>query len=285
MSLTTTQTIALLEALPVFGEVFGAAESDIALRARVGALLAVMEGVAIAPTEIETVIDEVLQLAQQRAQVQTQHWVKAARQWLTQQEDRLIQVVSAYVQTYAQAIDPQELADITSTAVAILGDGRISPSEGRQLTRQLVQRFDLEQALSRTIPLRFLKIARRVASYRSRADLQTDAFSVAQAYLEKFHELLTPELMKQVIQNGSLNVSPQDFLSGDLGDLDEVASLFTFKMQLLEATPPITKAAQAIADQVHESVAAFNRERGAADLLAPKSTGDLSVGINRQPDP
>ena len=289
MPLSPVQVVQLIEALPVFESVFGPPDSDLALRSRVGALLAVMDGVDLLPAEIEPMIDQVLAVVQGHGQLETGRWVKAARQWLNQQRDQLGELVSAYVQSSARQITDSELVAVAGTAVAVLGDGKLSPSEGRQLTQQLVSSFDLEAALGRAVSPAVMSLAQRVAQYRSKADFEGDVLSIAQAYLQQFGGRLTPALMQRVIQQGTLNLSPETLLSGDweeLGGLDTVARTFMFKMQLLEADPPVTKTAQEIAQQVHASVSEFNRGNRAIDLTQPANgdDNDLLVSSILQPE-
>ena len=295
MPLSPVQVVQLVEALPVFQDIFGTPESDLELRARIGALLKMMEAgsaLPLAPAEIESTIDLVIAAFQVRAEAETGRWVKAARQWMREQADQLTDVVSAYVkefatQEWAQQIEQSELAAVVSTSVAVLGDGKLSPSEGRQLAHQLMQTFNLDDALGRAVSPTVVAMARRVAQYRSNADFEADILSIAQAYLQKFGGVLTPELMKRVIQKGTLNLSPEALLSGDfddLGGLDNVARTFVFKMQILEADPPTSKTAEDIAAQVHESVERFNHSRSAIDLTTPADDDDdLSVSSVLQP--
>lgn len=288
MPLSPVQVVQVLEALPVFQQMFGLPESDVELRSRIGALLTIMDGVQMPSTEVEAVIDQILLVTQNRAVNETGRWVKAARQWLHQQGNELEQLVSAYVQSFAREIDRHELVQVASTAVAVLNDGKLSPSEGRQLASQLVKTFDLDTALARVVPSNLIALAQRVAQYRSKAALETDIFAIAQAYLQQFGGLITPALMKQVIQKGTLNLSPEELLSGnwdDLGGIDSVARTFVFKLQLLEADPPITKTAQQIAQQVHDTVTKFNRSHSAIDLTQPvRDDDDLSLSSPLQPE-
>ncbi|MEO1591239.1 MAG: hypothetical protein AAFU71_08110 [Cyanobacteria bacterium J06632_22] len=287
MPLSPVQVVHLVEALPLFQDLFGVPESTLELRARVGALLNIIDGITVAPFEVETTIDQVIAAVQARAETETGRWVKTARQWLRQQSDTLTGVVSAYVQTYARRIESSELVAVATTSVAILSDGKLSPSEGRQLTQQLIQSFELDKALRQAVSPSVLALAKRVAQYRSKADIEADILSIAQSYLQKFGGLLTPELMKQVIQKGTLNLSPETLLSGDwedLGGLDNVARTFVFKMQLLEADPLTSKTAEEIADQVHEAVERFNRSNNAIDLTSPAADDDdLSLSSVLQP--
>ncbi|MEO0539537.1 MAG: hypothetical protein AAFZ80_01590 [Cyanobacteria bacterium P01_A01_bin.105] len=298
MSLSPVQVVEIVEALPVFQQMCGDPESELDLRARVGALLAVMDGVELLPGETEPLIDDVLRAFQVRTHPGMSRWVTAARTWLSQQADQLTQVVSAYVQEFAspalvkklaQKIDDRELTAVVSTAVAVVGsvsDGQLSPSEGRQLARQAIHAFNLDEALSRVVPAGMVTLARRVAQYRHKADFEADVLSIAQAYLQKFGGILTPALMTRVIRQGTLNLSPERLLSGGLdnpGDLNQMARVFTFKMQLLDADPPVTKTAQAIAQQVHDSVTEFNRGHRALDLTEPNPNGTLSVSSVLQP--
>ncbi|NEP17165.1 MAG: hypothetical protein F6J97_09685 [Leptolyngbya sp. SIO4C1] len=196
------------------------------------------------------------------------------RSWLQTQQNNLLNGLTAYVQQFSPAV--ADLTDIAGTLIAILNDGRTTIPEGRWLLQTVLQQFDLAQAVQTWVPPEWFAIAQRVFQYRQNAGFEATVFAVAQAYLQKFQSLLTPQLIEHILKEGSLTIDPQELLDGNL---DALANTLFFKIQLLEASPPVTKTDEAIAEQVHEAVQRFHdRSSAAVDLSVPVSTGDLSVG-------
>jgi hypothetical protein len=271
----------LLEALQLYLDRFGPLESEIDLKATVGALLSVMDEGAVAAADMETVIAQVITIFNQKQSLKPalEQLVERAKTHLKQREDDLTSIVSSYVQQFAPQIDQTELVEVVHTAISVLGDRKISASEAKGLTARVLKSFDLDLALRRWVPPELVTIARQIATYRQHGDIEATLMSVIQAYIQKFGALLSPELIRQILEQGSGNYDPRALLNGDLTSISDTIFL---RFQLRKAAPKVTKSAEAMADQVHNSIQAFrhrrHRDRGESDVTRPIELGDLEVG-------
>lgn len=276
----------VLNVLRAYIVTFGQPENELDMRAVVGAIVANVETVEVENERLEAFIDEAIAAYESLGtdaslvDVTAQLLAEQVAVWMKEQETTVANVVSAYLQQFApedSELTSGELLSLVQTVVATLNDGSLTRSGGRALIKQVVESFDVDQALSRWVAPEWIALAQRVASYEDKSDVQEDVRSIAWAYIRQFESILSPQLIEQIMEEGPINVSPDELLAGDLGDFSEM--LF-YKYQLLEADPVVTKSHEAIAADVHKAVADFlaRREReGAADLTKGEPSGDLEV--------
>ncbi|MEO0459153.1 MAG: hypothetical protein AAF152_21610 [Cyanobacteria bacterium P01_A01_bin.114] len=277
---TIDRALAILDA---FDQLFGTPTSELELRAVIGAILLHTEHIQALPHEMAALIEAVEAAYRSGARVAAGDLANAAaevaakriKDWLQTREEALFGGLAAYAQQFDSTLDSAaELVDVTQTMIAILNDGQLSAPEGRWLLQTALEKFDLTKALQKWVPPEWFAIANQVAQYRKNASFESTVFGVVQAYIQRFQSLLTPELMQHVLKNGTLNVDPQQLLEGDIVRLTEV---MLFKMQLLEASPPVTKSAEEIAAQLHTAIREFKARRRIRDLSQPTALGDLEV--------
>lgn len=274
----------VLNVLRAYVVTFGRPASEIELRAVIGAIVANLTTITIENSQLERFMDdavaafESLGTEASLVDVTAQLLAEQVAVWLREQESTVQNVVSAYLQRFApdDAVwNSGEVISLVQTVIATLNDGSLSNSGGQVLVDRVIKAFDLDQALSRWVAPEWVALAQRVASYVQHGDLQSEVRSIAWSYIQQFKAILSPQLIEQIAQNETLNVSPSEFLSGDLG---EFSQMLYYKFQLLDADPVVTKSHEAIAANVHEAIAALQAQREPGlDVTKGIQSGDLEI--------
>ncbi|MEM8501822.1 MAG: hypothetical protein AAF716_01555 [Cyanobacteria bacterium P01_D01_bin.1] len=274
----------VVNVLRAYSVTFGQPENELELRAVVGAIAASVATVQIENSKLEPFIDEAaaaynsLGTDASLVDVGAQLLAEKASVWLKEQESAVSNIMNAYLQQFAPDDAQWQTSDVVGlarTIIATLNDGSLSRSGGKELIKRVVSSFDLERALSRWVAPEWIALAQRVASYAEKGDLQSELQSIAWAYVQQFQSILSPQLIEQIMQEGSINVSASEFMSGDLSDFSK---MLYYKFQLLEADPVVTKSHEQIAADVHRAVEAFReRNKVDADLTMGVQDGDLSI--------
>lgn len=254
-------------------------EAEMELRAVVGAIVANISTVTVENAELEAFTDEAiaafksLGVDPNLVDVGAQLLAEQVAVWRREQEATVANVMSAYLQQFAPdapALNIEKwqrdaIVNLAQTVVATLNDGSLSRSGGRVLVERVVESFDLEQALSRWVAPEWVALAQRVASYAEKGDLQAELRSIAWSYVQQFQSILSPQLIEQIMQEGSVTVTPSEFLSGSLTDFSR---MLYYKYQLIAADPVVTKSHEEIAADVHEAIAQHKAKREPAPLTA-----------------
>lgn len=274
----------VLNVLRAYVVTFGRPASEIELRAVIGAIVANLTTITIENSQLERFMDdavaafESLGTEASLVDVTAQLLAEQVSVWLREQESTVQNVVSAYLQQFApdDAVwNSGEVISLVQTVIATLNDGSLSNSGGQVLVDRVIKAFDLEQSLSRWVAPEWVALAQRVANYVQHGDLQSEVRSIAWSYIQQFKAILSPQLIEQIAQNETLNVSPSEFLSGDLG---EFSQMLYYKFQLLDADPVVTKSHEAIAANVHEAIAALQAQREPGlDVTKGIQSGDLEI--------
>ncbi|MEL6469262.1 MAG: hypothetical protein AAFQ74_06005 [Cyanobacteria bacterium J06623_4] len=274
----------VLNVLRAYIVTFGEPDSELTLRAVVGAVVANVKTVEVENRRLEAFIDDAIAAYESLGNdaslvdVSAQLLAEQVSVWLQEQESIVNNVVSAYLQQFApedKTWEPGDLLNLVQTVVATLNDGSLSKSGGRSLIQRVMGSFVMERALSRWVAPEWVALAQRVASYEDNRAVQQDLQSIAWSYIQQFQAILSPQLIEQIAEQGPINVSPAEFLSGDLGAFSEM--LF-YKFQLLAADPVVTKTHEDIAAQVNRAIADFkDRREPGLDVTEGLPTGELEV--------
>ena len=274
----------VLNVLRAYIVTFGQPDSDLELRAVIGAIVANLVEVKVENPQLERFIDEAIAAYQSVGKdatlvdVTSQLLAEQVAVWLREQEVTVDNVLSAYLQQFAPDNvnwESSEIIGLVQTVIATLNDGSLSRSGGRALVNKVVETFELDKALSRWVAPEWVALAQQVASYNSKEELQSEVRSIAWAYLQQFQAILSPQLIEQIMETGPLNLAPSEVLSGNFGDFSEM--LF-YKFQLLEADPVVTKSHEVIAAEVNRAIANFNANRTPPfDATQGIQTGDLEI--------
>ncbi|MEM9903778.1 MAG: hypothetical protein AAF921_01990 [Cyanobacteria bacterium P01_D01_bin.44] len=280
---TASRVLSILDA---FSQLFGPPTSELELRAVIGAILMRVEKYQVLPQQMIPLVERLVAAYRARgtataavgalADAAAEGAARQVKAWLKKREEAIAEGLAAYAQQFESTLDSAtDLIDVTQTLIAILSDGQFSPQEGRWLLQTAVEKFNLAEALQKWVPPEWFAIAHQVAQYREKATFESTVFAVVQAYMQRFQSMLTPALMEQILKNGTLNIDPSQLLEGDIVRLTD---LMVFKMQLLEASPMITKSDEEIAAQVHSATEQFKATYGwDGDISQPIASGDLEV--------
>ncbi|MEO1619641.1 MAG: hypothetical protein AAFU53_01265 [Cyanobacteria bacterium J06632_3] len=274
----------VLNVLRAYIVTFGDPDTQLDLRAVIGAIVANVNTVDVDNRRLERFMDDVLAAYESLGadaslvDVTSQLLAEQVSVWLKTQQTTVSNVVSAYLQQFApedSTWDSGEILSLVQTTVAVLNDGSLSRSGGRALIRQVIEAFDLDQAMSRWVAPEWVALAQQVSSYEEKTDLQSELRSVAWSYVQQFESILSPQLIEQIIETGPINVSPEELLSGDLSAFSEM--LF-YKYQFIEADPVVTKSHEEIAVDVRKAIQDFLDRRGPGiDITKPETVGDLEL--------
>lgn len=274
----------VLNVLRAYVVTFGRPSSDLEMRAVIGAIVAVLPAVQLENSQLEGFANEAiaafesLGLEPSLVDMSAQLLAEQVALWLREQQATVSNVLSAYLQQFAPdnaTWTPGDILGLVQTVVATLNDGSLSRSGGRVLVDQVVKAFDLNQALNRWIAPEWVALAQRVASYASKGDLQQEVRSIAWAYIQQFQAILSPQLIEQIVEQGSLNLSPAEVLAGNF---DDFSQMLFYKFQLLEADPVVTKSHGAIATNIRQAIADLQaRQPPGLDVSKGIQTGDLEV--------
>ncbi|MBE9062006.1 hypothetical protein [cf. Phormidesmis sp. LEGE 11477] len=274
----------VVNVLRAYSITFGQLEDELELRAVVGAIAASIATVSIKDRQLEPFIDEAIaaysSLGTDASLVDAgaQLLAEKASIWLDEQEIAIINIMNAYLQQFAPEDADWQTNDIiglAQTIIATLNDGSLSRSGSRVLVKRVIASFEVKKALSRWVAPEWIAIAQRVASYTEKGDLQLELQSITWAYVQQFQSILSPQLIEQIMEKGSINVSAAEFMAGDLGDFSQ---MLYYKFQLLEADPLVTKSHEQIAAGVYQAVEDFKAHRETdVDVTMGVSTGGLKV--------
>jgi hypothetical protein len=274
----------VLNVLRAYVVTFGRPDSELELRAVVGAIVANLPSVVIENRQLERFMDEAIaafkSLGMEAAlvDVTAQLTAEQVSVWLQAQEGTVGNVLSAYLQGFAPddaEWNAGELIGLVQTVISTLNDGSLSRSGGQALLNRVINSFDLNRALNRWVAPEWVALAQRVASYVTHGNLQTELRSITWSYIQQFQAILSPQLIEQIIATGPLNLSPAELMSGDL---DDFSQMLFYKFQLIEPEPVVTKSHEAIAASVHKSIADFQtRRQPGFDATVGIQTGDLEI--------
>ena len=274
----------VLNVLRAYVVTFGQPESEVELRAVIGAIVANLSTVTVENARLERFTDEAiaafesLGLDPTLVDVSAQLLAEQVAVWRREQETTVTNVISAYLQQFApDNVDWKTgaILNLTQTVVATLNDGSLSRSGGRVLVDRVVETFSLEQALGRWVAPEWVALAQRVANYAEKGDLQAELRSIAWAYVQQFQAILSPQLIEQIMAEGSVTVSPAEFFSGNLTDFSQ---MLYYKFQLLQADPVVQKSHQEIAADVHQAIARHQAgQQPGLDVTKGIKTGELEI--------
>lgn len=222
---------------------------------------------------------------------------KAAHRWQQQLEQQAKDVLTAYVQRYSPA--PEIWPTVVKSVMPLLGslisdhpDPRpLTRSEALGLVSQIVQTFDVNgdgvgEASSwenRTLDPAHLAIAQTLATALEQQPMVEAVGETITAYVATYAPTLTnigadliAMALSAVLRNQvDFNIDTQ------LSVIDEklLIEQVSFQLNILQQSPPPSKTAQAIADQVNAAVEQYLQNRaGNVDITAGLVSGDgLSI--------
>ena len=298
----------LQNALYAYVQAYGG-ESIKEARAIAGALLAVKEkagDLIAAGLEIETWVDEIVQdfdlstVADHLKDEGARSLAAQAKHWRETVEVKAQATLDAYIQQYVPELDTQQLHGLIATILPVIEDAKISRDEAHRLIHHVSTQLDWQVALERVIDPKWALLAEKTMQCVINRDVEASVTDVMNAYVYKFQPTaveIGEGLVEQAVQavtNSKLALDLDLDLNAETQKL--LIKQVVFKLNLMEASPPPSKIAIEIAQQVNDEVARYRREHE----LDPTSTlpeiirtddtgnrsqlgGEISVGIELQP--
>lgn len=238
-------------------------------------------------------VDAAIAQTQQGVITQIHQWRQALRQ-------QVLDTLSAYVQDHAPDFALEALRPTVLTLVPMVADGNLTRAETEAIVAHVQAQFDLPTLLNRMVDAPWRAIAAQVAQYLENAPVERALQETVHAYIQThgsnlvdIGEDLIEWLLAQVLQKrGEFNLD----VDVDPETARLVVRQVSFKLHWLEASPPPSKTALEIAQQVETEVADFNRHRHHPDTFPTvyrreETTSDrsvlggaLEVGITLQPE-
>lgn len=313
MAALDTATVNVLhQALHAYIAAYGGGESVTALRAIAGALLSaqIRAGELVAQgLALEAWVDglvEAFRAGEATTAVRdagAAAIASRAKVWRDGLEAKASATLDAYIQTYRPNLTTAKLQEIVTTVLPVVEDAKIARDEAFRLIGVISKQFDASAALGRELDRTWLPLARQVHDSIANRDVASAVQDVVQAYIAKFTPALT-EIGEGLIEDALQAVmNSRQLLKLDV-DIDlgiEAERLLirqvSFNLELMQAAPAPSKTAVEIAQQLHQEIDRYRRQRAEdfstlpqikrTDEVTGASTlgGDMSIGIQIKPDP
>jgi hypothetical protein len=240
------------------------------------------------------VVDAAVEQSQQIVTTRIHQWRQSLR-------SQVWETLSAYVQTYVPDLGVEALRPTVMTILPMVADGQLTRAETEAIVAQIKAQFDPAALLDRVIDPTWRAVATQVATYlENTASLESALKDTVNAYVQthspalvEMGEGLIERLLAQVLKKRSeFNIDVA--VDPELERL--VIRQVSFKLHWLEASPPPSKTALEIAQQVTDEVTGFTHRREQPSTMpevyhhddvtsdTSRLGGPLEVGIVMQPD-
>ncbi|MEA5450081.1 hypothetical protein VB780_15985 [Leptolyngbya sp. CCNP1308] len=213
---------------------------------------------------------------------------KAAHRWQQHLEHQAQGILAAYVQRYRPNLTPEDLRTIVTAVMPLLGEAMadqrpLTRSEALGLISQIVQTFDVSGAIAAAIDPAYLAIAETLATALAQRPMTEAVGETVTAYVKSHAptlinigaDLIAAALSAVLKNQVDFNIDTQ------LSVIDEnlLIEQVSFQLNILQQSPPPSKAAWAIADQVNTAVEQYRDHRASSvDVTAGLVSGDgLSI--------
>jgi hypothetical protein len=198
---------------------------------------------------------------------------KQAHQWQQEIEARAKGVLAAYLDRYGASptLNPETMGTVATAVLPLLGSDRpTTQAEALGLISRLVQTLAAGKDLDRDRPLGaiaaalspdYLALAQKLAHSLSQKPMEEAVAETVTAYVKEYAPTLTTigsDLISQALS--AVLKNQVDFgIDVDLAmvDRDLLIQQVSFQLNILKASPPASKSAQAIAAEVNGAVKAL----------------------------
>jgi len=231
-------------------------------------------------------------------QVADQHLATQAQQWREQLVIKTRATVDAYLQKYSPA-DIPAFAPLVATVLPLITDAILPRDTARHLIDTVSRQIDVSTVRDRVIDTQWLLLAEQVHQAWQQRDMVSSVTDVMQAYLHKFQPTAVDigeslvERAVAAVSNSKLKLGLDVELTPDTRQLLIKQVMLQVKLRDL-SSPPI-KTALEIAQDLHDEVVRYRRDRGldhpnywptttsASDEGSSALGGEMSIGITVQP--
>lgn len=223
------------------------------------------------------------------------------KNWRQTLELKVKNTLEAYIQKYVPKLDIAQVQTTILTILPIVEEAHISRDEAKQIIQRVSSTVDWQSTVSRVVDPKWLALAGVVWQCRHNRDVEATVQDIVQAYVAKFQPTLIE--MGEGLAEQALTAlfNSQTQLDIDIALDAESRRLLlrqvSFKMTFLEASPPSSKTAMEIAQQLHAEVTRYRAEQGAANSNAFPTVircddservsaigGPMSIGIVIKPN-
>ncbi|WP_204137914.1 hypothetical protein [Halomicronema sp. CCY15110] len=228
------------------------------------------------------------------------HLATQAQHWREQLAVQTRAIVDAYLQKYTPT-DIPALEPLVATVLPLVTDVTLPRDTARHLIDTVSRQIDVSTASDRVIDPTWLALADQVHQVWQQRDLTNSVTDVMQAYIHKFQPTAV-DIGESLVQRAVAAVSNSKLKLGLDAELTPDTHKLLIKQVMLQvklrdmSSPPV-KTALEIAQDLHDEVGRYRRDRGLAQdhpNYWPTTTsttddgssalgGEMSIGINVQP--
>ncbi|WP_008309231.1 hypothetical protein [Leptolyngbya sp. PCC 6406] len=173
----------------------------------------------------------------------------------------VLDILSAYVQDHAPTLALDALRPTLLAIIPMVADGSLTRAETEAIMAHVGERFNLQAILQRGVAPAWRGVAAQVARCLQQGDLEAALWDTIHAYLQthqlplvEMGETLIERLMALVLQkSGKFNID----VTIDPETQRWLVRQVSFKLHWLEASPPPSKTALEIAQQIQIEAADY----------------------------
>jgi hypothetical protein len=210
-----------------------------------------------------------------------QAMVDEIHQWRQTLRSQVLDTLSAYLQDQATHWVPAALRPTVLTIVPLVADGTVTRAETEAIVREIQAQFEPAQLLDRVIDPTWRAIAAQVVTCLEHQSLETALRDTVHAFIQTHRpalvdigERLVERLMGTVLDHrGEFNLD----VAVDAHTQRLIVQQVSFKLHWLEASPPPSQSAIALAQQLDDEVIAFTRNRDQPDTHPATYTRDAGA--------
>ncbi|MBD2111107.1 MULTISPECIES: hypothetical protein [Cyanophyceae] len=275
-------TATLISGFSAYGRLYGLPNSPEQVQGLLGTLLRLYlpeEPAALIDVVAQQVLDGLTADDLKNAIVDraTSALAKETHRWQQRLEQEAQNILTAYVQRYRPDLAPEALRTIVTAVMPLLGKAIADPrpltrAEALGLISQLVQSFNASGAIAATIDPAYFAIAETLATALAQRPMAEAVGETVTAYVKSQAptlinigaDLIAAALSAVLKNQVDFNIDTQ------LSVIDErlLIEQVYFQLNILQQSPPPSKAAWAIADQVDAAVEQYRHRKreGSVDV-------------------
>ena len=201
-----------------------------------------------------------------------------AHRWRQELEHQVTGVLNAYVQEYSPDLDIDHLQDIVTAIAPMVKSGQATRQEVVGVAQTLFETFASASPLATVVGPTFVDLARDLATVLSQKDTEAAVSETVTAYAETFSPA-AETIGESLIENALGAILKNQVMFGidtdlNLAEKRLIIQQVSFKLNIMEQSPPPSKSAELMAQQLHAEIERFKAERRS-------SAGDLDVTEGR----
>jgi hypothetical protein len=221
---------------------------------------------------------DIQSIAQTAIDQSKQTLASQAHQWRQELEDQVEGVLNTYLQQYSPNLNTDSLQDLVTAIAPMVKSGQVTKPEVIGLAQRMAETFAPNSVLHRAMNPTYVGLAKNLATVLSQKDTEAAVSETVSAYIEKFAPTVE-EIGENLIEtalNAVLKNQVEFGLETDLNLADRqlIIQQVSFKVNIMEQSPPPSKAAELMAQQLNREIERFKAER-------ERNAGSLDVSAGR----